>query len=476
MDGKGQRWLVLGVIFIAAVVVEGLVALFMRSKGVNLTGDSPSYIIQAQSYVHLTPHILPTIKSDLRAHSLTSYAVGAPTNVVAQFPVEPGMGILLIPFVAFGRLYFGATLGMLCYTTAGLILLHQRVKALTGLSRRGQVLLALLFVGPAMLVSVNQIYPDLPSGVLIGCALVELALMERSGKVTWVSYVVVTASAAMLPWLQIKNLVPALVLLVAFAFVAIGKKSALRPLAVVCAICVLSWLVLLWYNEHYFGHLLGLPEAAPKFTRNGVEYTLGLLFDRDQGLFVQIPFALIGLIGLWLSRRKLPVAVVASVVSLGVILVLNGTYIVNPYGGFSLAGRFMLTLIPAMLMWTAVVIAQWEDARRLLWVPIGVVIVAWIYMAVPILRGQHVYYNVFSFTTPPTSLSAWPGWWPGLDRVLSQFELPGHFLGAPSYAVVVELVFAAILIVCACLYLRPAPERALQSERRIRAATSRPER
>jgi hypothetical protein len=464
-DGRGglrRRWLTLGAIFLVAVVVEGLVARFIKSKGVSLTGDSPSYIIQAQSYLHLTPHILSVIKSDLKAHSLSAYGPNAPLNAVAQYPgphgiispFEPGMGILLLPFVAAGRLYFSATVAMLCICTAGLMFVHVRVTALTGLSRRGQVLLALLFAGPALLVAVNQIYPDLPSGVFLACALVEIALIERTGTLTWVSYVVVAATMAYLPWLQIKNLSVGVVVLIAFAVVARQKHAPWRWLIAVCVVGLLAWAVLLGYNVHFFGHARGLPEASPKFTRNGVEFTLGLLFDRDQGVFVQVPFALIGLVGLWLARRKLPVAVIATVISLLAVLLLNGSYIVNPYGGFSLAGRFMWTLIPALLMWTAVVIARWEEAGRLLWLPFLAAIVGWLYQAEPIVAGKHVYYNAYSFTAPAVP-AAWPGWWPGFNRVLPQFDLGGRYLGAPAYTIVVALGLACLIILATVLYMRP---------------------
>jgi len=40
--------------------------------------------------------------------------------------------------------------------------------------------LALLLAAPALLVAMNQIYPDLPSGVLLACAIVEVAIVEAA--------------------------------------------------------------------------------------------------------------------------------------------------------------------------------------------------------------------------------------------------------------------------------------------------------
>jgi hypothetical protein len=449
---------------VVAVGFELVVARFIRSKGVDLTGDEPSYIIQAQAYLHLSPHILSTIRADLGAHSLTAYPPGAPVSAVASFtgsrgmisPFEPGLGLLLAPFVASGRLFLGAVIGMLVLNTAGLILIHRRVTQLTGLGRRGQVVLAMVFLGPAMLLAVTQIYPDLISGVLLACALVELAIIERTGRVTWFSSIVVGACAVSLPWFQVKNFLPAIVLVVAYAFAVRRSQSVStwRASEVLLAVALVSWALLLTYNVLYFGHLLGLPEPGPGLNQKGVEYTLGLLFDRHQGLFVQMPFAVIGLIGLWLVRRRLPVAVVATVLSVFAILVLNGAYVANPYGGTSLAGRFMWTAMPSLIAWTAIVLARFQDAGRLLRGPAIVVVGAWVYQAIPILAGDHSYYNLFT-QAPPWNPASWPGWWPGFNRVLPQFDLPGHPLGAPAFALPVELALAGLLVIAASRYMGP---------------------
>jgi hypothetical protein len=445
-----------------AVGLELIVAWFIRSKGVNLTGDEPSYIIQAQAYLHLNPHILSTVKSDLSENLLSAYPVGAPVSAVESFTgpqgmisaFEPGLGLVLVPFVATGRLFLGAVVGMLVLNTAGLILIHRRMTYLMGLRPRFQVLLALLLAAPALLVAMNQIYPDLPSGVLLACAIVEVAIVERNGKTSPFSSVVVVVAAAYLPWLQVKNLLLAFVVLLAFSFAARRSRNAWRTIGVVSTVCIVSWGILLAYNVHYFGHALGLPEPSPRVTKSGVEYTLGLIFDRDQGLLVQLPFVLFGLVGMWIARKKFPAAILATLVSVGGILVLNGTYTSHPYGGLSLAGRFMWTTIPVLIAWSAVVLARWQAAGRLLWGPFIVVLGAWTYQVAAILAGDHTYYNVFT-QNPPWDPGSWPGWWPGFNRVLPQFDLPGHPLGAPAIALLIELALASVLVIGVWQYTKP---------------------
>jgi hypothetical protein len=454
-SASNSRHLLWCVVAVAvAVGVELIVAWFIHSKGVNFTGDEPSYIMQAQAYQHLHPQILSTIKADLGSHSFSSaYPPGTPISAVEQFngpkgiisPFEPGVGLLLVPFVALGHRVFAAVVGMVVLNATGLVFLHRRMSSLVRLGRRAQVLLAVLLAFPCLLLAGTQIYPDLLSGVLLACAVVELAIIEQRGMSSRLGSLVITVVAVYLPWLQVKNFLPAIVLLVAFAVVRVRTGSSWPPTVVTAALCLASWGILLTYNHLYFGHLLGLPEPIPRVSRTGVEYTLGLLFDRDEGLFVQLPFAVIGLLGLWLARRKLPVAVMATVLSVGGILVLNGTYTSNPYGEGSLAGRFMWTALPALVAWTGVVLARWQTTRRRLWAPIVVVAGVWVYQAVPILDGSHSYFTL----APPWDPSSWPGWWPGIDRALPQFDRAGLSLGTPAIALAVVMAALAILLLAA---------------------------
>ena len=81
-------------------------------------------------------------------------------------------------------------------------------------------------------------------------------------------------------------------------------------------------------------------------------------------------------------------------------------------------------------------------------------VAVWVYQAVPMLTGNHVYYNAYT-PTAPWDPSTWPGWWKGFDRILPQFDLPGHPLGAPSWALLVELALAAVVLIAAWEYMRP---------------------
>lgn len=447
MAKRRSKWAVrAGAFFLAVGLLRLLYGLLLR-QGINITGDEPSYIMQAQAFTHSTVHILPTIKHDLSTKVFSVYSPNATVSTVEHFngptgmvsPFDPGLSLLLAAFVLTLGPTWGGTMGVVCLNVAGFIWLHQRVSRLANLSRVGQVLLSAVFVIPSLLLASTQIYPDLPAGILLAIAVVELALIEVEGRISVTAMVIVTMSVAAAPWLQPKNLVPGTVILVAFALVAL-RQSARRPLVLVLGVSALSALGFFVYNTHYYGHVLGIPEPPVRFSKAGFELMLGLAFDRDQGLFVQVPYCLIALVGLVAyGIRRMPVTVFAVFGSIFSILVLNGTYTGNPYGGESLSGRFMWTLIPLSLPWIALVIRRWQEVRGRLIFPLAVVPLIWAYQAWPIFAGQHGLWNPMA-----TAYHPWPGWWRGLTRVLPYFSPGSHVFGYPSYGLPLELALDAI--------------------------------
>ncbi|MHB1536150.1 MAG: hypothetical protein ACYC1D_16375 [Acidimicrobiales bacterium] len=434
----------------AGVAVLG----FVHGQGVNLTGDEPAYLTQAQAYLHLDPRVASVFRADLARHYFASFAPHANIATPGVFehwagprgavsPFEPGMALILAPFLAAGG-QFGAEVGFMGVEVACLVWLHRRASNLVGLDRPGQILLGLAFAAPALWLAITQLYPDLISGLLLACGLVEVAIIERSGALSRCAVAVVGVVVAALPWLQVKNALPGGLLLLAFAVVSARTPHGGRAVSVLVVLTGVSWLLLVAYNLLYFGNPLGLPEPAPSLSGRGVEYTLGLLFDRDQGLMVQLPSAVMGLVGMWTARRRTPVAVRTSGIAAAAIVVLNGTYTSNPYGGFSFAGRFAWTAMPVVMLWSAVLIGRWQRGGRRLFVPVAVVAAAWCIQAIPILDGAHSYYTLME-PSPPWDPLLWPGWWSGLDRVLPGFDVTGLVFGAPSFALGVEIAVLVLL-------------------------------
>ena len=69
-------------------------------------------------------------------------------------------------------------------------------------------------------------------------------------------------SLALLPWLHQQNLVPAGLVLIAFALLA-RRTHQWRAFLAMGGVAALSWLVLLAFNLYDYGHLLGLPQPFP---------------------------------------------------------------------------------------------------------------------------------------------------------------------------------------------------------------------
>lgn len=470
--GRGRRGLRPGarvgvVVGLIAIVVacEVAVVAFTRAHGASTVGDEPWYLMASQALWNLHPPMRSVIVADFHNMIFSAFPPGTTIqtpNIVEAFtgprglvsPFEPGLPLLVAPFFKLGG-ELVARVGLMTLEVAGLAYLWHRVSALCDLKQRARALLALMFAAPAVLLATTQIYPDFVAGILMACALVELAIVERTGGWSPRSVVVVALATAVLPWLQIKNAAVGIVVILCAAAVTVRARSSLRSPMIVVGVVVLAWLILLAYNLRYFGRALGFPEEPSRLNGNAFQYLLGLLFGRDQGMLVQVPTTLVGLAGLWLARRRLPITVVTSVVVVGMLLLLNGTYTSNPYGGYSFQGRFEWSMVPLLVAWAGWAISRWQAADRSLWGPMALVGGAWVYQAVPILISDHTYYNAFGSWDP----ASYGGWWPGLDWVLPQFDAPGRHWGVPVIGLPVVILLAGIIVTLSLAYARPATGR-----------------
>lgn len=207
-----------------------------------------------------------------------------------------------------------------------------------------------LAIGLPLLPATNQIYPDLPAGVLVLLGLFFL-LRGKFGESRMQSLCLAVV-LAYLPWLHLRYAVP-MVLLLGFLHVS-GRNQLRSPRRILqlWGPAVLSVLLLMGYNNHAFGHFAGPYEAndvqATTFT---VMQFFGLLTDQNQGLLVQQPLHLLGLLlfGMSVVRWRVP-AIGAALVG-GSILVINSTHW-SLYGGWSFNGRFGWTTFAPLTLLT----------------------------------------------------------------------------------------------------------------------------
>ena len=388
------------------------------------------------------------------------HAFTGPHGVI--FAQGIGLPALLAPFIAVGNVPL-ALVAFFTVNAIGFVFIHQRASRLADLGRDGQLVFALALAGPALWLAATQIYPDLISGIFLACGLIEMALVERSGTWRWTSVTVIAVALAVPPWFQIKNFSVDIVAILGLLVLLYLRRIALAPVLVVIGVVLASFVLLLVYNQYSFGHLLGLPQPSPNFGTRGVKDTFGLVLDRDQGLLVQCPTVLFGLLGLWYSRRTTQVTNVVVVLGVLAILVINGTQpITTAFGGTALAGRFQWTVLPLLLAWSPFFLRRLEAYRRRLACTALVVGALWLVQGIPILIGDHNYFNATFAPFSPWDPTLYPGWWDFLNTYLPSV--------VPTFGRVVleELIFeVALLAACVWLLIRLVNPRPIQLVRSL---------
>jgi hypothetical protein len=436
---------------------DALVYRFIRTKGVDETGDEPHYLVVARAVSHFRVHPLQEYLADIHTHQLFNWPANTsvvnlqlyngPHGPVSTHPI--GLSVLLAPFVAAG----GAPLGRLAemaMVALGISYFFHRASTLRNLRLPSRIVLGLLLAAPAVWVATTQIYPDFMTGVLIAVAAVELLAFEAgpAGRRFGVAGLVVCAiSFCVMPWLHQQDLAAAIFLLAGLMLLARRKRVPAAGVLVVAGMSILSWLALLAFNLYAYGHAIGLPQPFPKLNGAAVTEILGLLFDRHQGLFVQVPTAVAGLIGLVLAARRQPVAAMATLGAAAAMLYLNGTFIGAPYGGLSFAGRFQWATLVPLLVFMPYVLERIETATARVWALGGAAAVLWLFQAGPILAGHHVYFNQ-DIHGPVWDPGGYPGWWGPLDRLFPVLYPRGAQFGIPAWGLVATLAILAAVGAC----------------------------
>jgi hypothetical protein len=439
-----RRELILSAI-VALVVLQVITWYVLRSQGWNITGDTPGYLDAARALAHLT--LNPGVQS--------ARAWPGPHGPV--FAQGLGLPLVLAPFSLVGGDTL-ATLGFFTIIACGFVFLHQRASRLIQLGWRGQLLLGLSMGATAVFLASTQVYPDLISGVFLACGLIELARVERMKLASPLSVAVIAIAVVAVPWFQIKNALPAFLITLSLVILSIRTASLRRSAIVVVTAFGVSLVVLLVYNDYFFGHLLGLPQPNPALHYPEIEHLIGLVFDRHFGFLIQVPTIIFGLVGLWISRRAQPLSNISVVLGAAIILVINGTQPgLYPLGGSAMAGRFEWTVVPMLLVWSAFLFKRLETSIRTVRVLTVIVAGLWIVQGSLILADRHVYLNAVA--APPWDPSLYPGWWGWLNHYLPSFLQPGW--GLDLLAAVLVFGAAAIVLIWLAEPQRPRQGRGL---------------
>ncbi|HUB08658.1 MAG TPA: hypothetical protein VMB50_16750, partial [Myxococcales bacterium] len=197
-----------------------------------------------------------------------------------------------------------------------------------------------LALGLPFATGAGQIFPDLPTGLLV------LALAASLVRPASRPGLAAAVGLAVLPWLHFKNLAPAAVLALPFG-ARLWRERATGQAARLAAVPLASAATVCGFNVWAFGSLRG-PYGSGALAWNPGKWApilAGLHFDQAQGLFVQQPLWLLGLLGLVVWIRRDPVRA-AWVGALYLSLILPNAMHENMYGGWSFAGRFFWSAVP----------------------------------------------------------------------------------------------------------------------------------
>jgi len=337
-----RAWVIRLVLLFPAVAYVGI-ALHRRAN--PLFGDEPRYVAIAESIVrdgdvavenNYTSLGFPwtevcVVKSPRGYHSM--HGLGLPLLIAPGWFVggAPGVRIWLslltslVPFIVY------------------------RVVAHRFPSPGWSLLVTLtISLGMPFADGADQIYPDLPSGLMLLYAANFVVGRSAGINATRLRFVAFVAIVAFLPCLHIKQAAPAFVLLVGYLGLCRMEHPIRRFVSAAVLIGSLSGLAC--YNHYAFANPLG-----PYGTNEGLCIDLpknvmiffGLHWDQAQGMFLQQPFFLLGLVGIgqmWRNSRR----ILIWLALLGASLLVPNCLHPNLYGGGSLAGRFAWS---SVLLW-----------------------------------------------------------------------------------------------------------------------------
>ena len=332
--------------FLLCLVIFGA----WKILGANATtGDEPHYLVTASGMVkHFTVEQTLPYEDEFRDRAIYPGGLAPPGSVpspsnthAAEGPhglfTEHGLGLPLlmsVPLLIGG--VTGARLMMIALGSLLIVVAFQLASYFGASGFKRVAVTGAATLGLPLLLASNQIYPDLPAGIIGLFGLYYVLTQEKEQKF-WLRCVFV-AALCLLPWLHIKYSAEAAVLTL-YYLVESMQRGRLRSSILTVVPVAASVLLLLAYNEYAFARLTGPYAAgAVEVSRMAALVFVGLFLDQNHGMLLQNPINLIGLaaIGrLFAYDRRLTIAWVLVLLSVVVPNSMHPAW----YGGFSVSGR-----------------------------------------------------------------------------------------------------------------------------------------
>jgi hypothetical protein len=434
----------------------GVFVRFHDEKWYPITGDEPNYLVTASGIVH-DHTLVQTVPYEQEFASdkiYRPYRLALPgtrptpanAQIVdgphGQFPFHGlGLSIVLGPGLWLGGV-IGAQIEMILLSGVAV-----GAAAWLAISRIPSPLGACLAavavgVGMPLLPAASQIYPDIAGGTMLVVVLV--AYMCRVRRRPLLVDVWLALLLAAVPWFNVKFALPG-----AIAGAALGwqywKHGERRRLAILFVICAGSLILLAGYNEYAFGHLAGPYNAkdngAPRLDATATMVIFGIQIDRFQGIFVQQPLLLIGLLYAVRSVVRHQGWAILTLLLYLSLLIPNGLE-PQTYVGTSFAGRFSWSAGIILFVPTIMGLARLLERRRVAFIvviSIGLVVQA-TFLA-EYVSHRFDFYN----KTPTTWLELYPSLWGPLRRFLpALYDRAWAFTYVPNVLAIIVLVVAVV--------------------------------
>ena len=307
------------------------------------------------------------------------------TGIITLLPMELAelLGYHDVPFI---RAFFVLLSG--CAVIAAWTLASLYVKST---SARLLAVLLTCFSLPLVLAA-NQVFPDLPAGVIAVCLLSWLA--SQSSRLTaplW-QYIVAMCIIAYLPWLHYKLSAMASVMALAVLYAAYRKGAGWRRVLAMCAIPAIAGALFFSYNWYAFGSPIDFHSSAGiQVNSRALMWFLALNLDRWHGFLLQNPVFFIGLLFLvpFVVRQPL-----VGVTALFAYLAATGINAAHGSPGYSFAGRHAWTGCLCLMPATIYGLGRMESISRRFYFIVGGVLLSLQVAAIgPLVITKHDLYN-----------------------------------------------------------------------------------
>lgn len=360
---KILTWKTKLVIFLVSFFIYALVGFRILTQ-LGLGGDEPHYLLITHSLLY--DHDL-AIRGNYKQHDYKTFFEGTLDVHLSiakdgtRYSIHPiGMPILLLPGYALGGLR-GSVLFMNFLAALLALSLFLIAFAVTQDMRLSLILWVVISFTPPLLIYSSQLYPEIPSALLLAVAY----YLIQYGNPKKISHTLSLGGAlAYLPWVQQRMILPAILLTIYHTGrIVVAQredrrtKQHIRFAALPVVFLAVSGMIMAGYYYLLFKNPLpnapylsvGIKNVFSKdiFLKEGL---LGLLFDQEAGLLIYAPYFLFLFAGVLFFFRQNFLQTVFLLLVISSIYIPCSGFTLKWRGSWSPVARYMVAMIPFLFV------------------------------------------------------------------------------------------------------------------------------